>query len=210
MPTRRAILKALLTLPAVSFGTWKSVLAGNDDREGAGSPEPAVNAHGGPIVPPVPIPNARLQLPDGSHTDLRNLIGGKSTALQLVFTRCTTTCPMQAAIFQRVQRLLSERMQPNVRLISLSIDPEQDSPAALREWLGRFDARPGWIAAVPNPADLARMLAFFAGSGDTLTSHGTQVQIIDARGRLVWRTNELPSPQSVASLLQQAAATADT
>jgi protein SCO1/2 len=164
---------------------------------------PVVNAHGGPIVPPVPVPDVRLQLADGTYSNLRNLTAGKSTALQLVFTRCTTTCPMQAAIFQRVQHILAERMQPEMQLISLSIDPEQDSPAALREWLGRFEARPGWIGAAPDTADMARALAFFSGSEDTLTSHATQVQIIDSRGMLVWRTNELPAAQSVASLLQR-------
>ncbi len=199
---RRAILKAMLTLPAAALGLSQSVLAADEDRAGAGSRDPVVNAHGGPIVPPVPVPDVRLQLADGTHTDLRSLIVGKSTALQLVFTRCTTTCPMQAAIFQRVQHILTERMPQEGQLISLSIDPEQDSPAALREWLGRFEARPGWIAAVPTQGDLARALAFFAGSGDTLTSHATQVQIIDGRGKLVWRTNELPSAQSVVSLLQ--------
>lgn len=200
---RRATLKALLTLPVAALGTCRSLLAGDNDREGAGSRGPVVNAHGGPIVPPAPVPDARLQLADGTHSSLRNLIAGRSTALQLVFTRCTTTCPMQAAIFQRVQHILAERIQQEVQLISLSIDPEQDSPAALRQWLGQFEARPGWIAAVPDPADLATVLEFFAGSGDTLTSHTTQVQIIDSRGRLVWRTNELPAAQSVASLLQR-------
>jgi protein SCO1/2 len=168
-----------------------------------------VNAHGGPIVPPVPVPDAPLRLADGTHTDLRQLLADKPTALQLVFTRCTTTCPMQAAIFQRVQRLLAAPMRARTQLVSLSIDPEQDSPAALRDWLGRFDARPGWIAAVPHARDLPRVLAFFSGSSDTLSSHNTQVQIIDARGRLVWRTNELPSAQSVVSLLQAAGRASD-
>ena len=86
------MLKALLTLPA-ALGTYQTLLASDDNYADVGSREPVVNAHGGPIVPPVPVPDARLQLADGTHADLRNLVGGKSTAVQLVFTRCTTTCP---------------------------------------------------------------------------------------------------------------------
>src|SRR5436305_3524781 len=113
-----------------------------------------VNAHGGPILPPVTVPDARIRLADGRQSHLRTLLADKTSAVQLVFTRCTTTCPMQATLFQRVQRLIPDQLQRGSQLVSVSIDPAEDSPHDLQEWLGRFGARPGWIAAVPHPEDL--------------------------------------------------------
>ena len=193
---KRAALQALGALLSWPLLGLNRAVAADPVR-----PEPPVNAHGGPVVPPVLVPDAPVQLADGSRTQLRSLFGRGCTALQLVFTRCTTTCPMQGAIFQRVQRLLPEHAG---QLVSISIDPAQDTPQAMREWLARFDAGPGWIGALPRAADLNSLLNFFGASGDVLTSHATQVQIIDRRGQLVWRTNELPSPQSVARLLELA------
>jgi protein SCO1/2 len=172
------------------------------DAQARGS-DAVIDTHGGPILPPVPVPNVRVQLTDGRHIGLQELLRAKSTALQTVFTRCTTTCPMQGAIFQRVQQLFADQVQRRAQLISLSIDPTQDNPQTLREWLARFEARDGWFGAVPRPADLPILRAFFGSATDSLTSHATQVQIVDRAGQLVWRTNELPSPQSVTRLLQR-------
>jgi protein SCO1/2 len=197
--TRRAALRALLAFPVASLSGVVRVQAADAQSRRS---DAVINAHGGPILPPVPVPNVRVQLTDGRHIRLQELLRNKATALQTVFTHCTTTCPMQGAIFQRVQRLFPDQVQRSAQMISLSIDPTQDSPQALREWLARFEAREGWSGAVPRPDDLPALQAFFGSSTDSLTSHATQVQIIDRAGQLIWRTNELPSAQSVTRLLQ--------
>ncbi|MFL6602254.1 MAG: SCO family protein [Steroidobacteraceae bacterium] len=187
---RRAVLRSLVCLPAAaSFPCAVFALE-------------QANVHDGPIVPPVTVPDARLQLADGRRVSLRELLSQKVTALQLVFTHCTTTCPMQAAIFQRVQRLFPEHVQEGAQLLSLSIDPAQDTAAQLRAWLERFGARQGWVAAVPEAMRLPQLLQFFGTRADSFTSHATQVQIIDRHACLMWRTNELPSAQSVVKLLR--------
>jgi protein SCO1/2 len=189
---RRAVLQALMCLPAAA--TFPCAALALEQ----------VNLHDGPIVPPASVPDARLHLADGRHVYLRELLIQKVTALQLVFTHCTSTCPMQAAIFQRVQRLFPEQVLKGAQLLSLSIDPAQDTATELRSWLKRFGAEEGWLAAVPEAAALPQLLQFFGTRADSLTSHATQVQIIDRHAFLMWRTNELPSAQSVVRLLRAA------
>jgi protein SCO1/2 len=87
--------------------------------------------------------------------------------------------------------------------MSLSIDPILDTPRAMRAWLERFDARDGWIAVAPKPADLDRMLEVFGQGRDAVDNHATQVNIIDRRGDLVFRTPELPSADSIANILRR-------
>jgi protein SCO1 len=144
-----------------------------------------------------------LRCDDGTSTRMATLLHGKATALHLVFTQCTTTCPIQGAIFEKVQGLLPDQTKHSVQLLSLSIDPEADTPEALHLWLQRFHGRPGWIAAAPRIDDLPAIRSFFGDGDRAVGNHITQVQIIDRNGALIWRTFDLPSPESIASMLRK-------
>lgn len=163
----------------------------------------AVNADHGRVIPPVPIPNIALRCADGRIAGLAALVRGHVTAVHLMFTGCLTVCPIQGAIFQRVQSLLPEQRRQGIQLLSLSIDPLGDTPAAMRNWLQRFGAHAGWIAAAPQVEDLDRLLELLGQGRDAVESHATQVNIINRRGELVWRTQQLPSADSIADLLQK-------
>ena len=128
-------------------------------------------------------------------TTLPRLLAERVSALQVMFTACRTTCPIQGAIFARVQKLLADQVARGIQLVSLSVDPAHDTSVALSHWLRRFGARPGWRAAAPRPADVEQVRAFF-GAGRTATdNHSTQVQLFDRTGSLVWRTGELPEAE---------------
>ena len=117
-----------------------------------------------------------------------------------MFTTCTTTCPIQAAVFQRVQTLLPAMAADRIQLLSLSVNPDDDSAGALSAWRSRFNAGPNWIAAAPAPSD-NRLIQNFFGQARNYADHSTQVNIIDRQGRLTWRTNELPTAQEIAAIL---------
>jgi protein SCO1/2 len=157
----------------------------------------------GRIKPPVPIPDIKLLQNSGAATTLAALAAGHATAIQLMFTQCTTTCPIQAAIFQRVQRLIPEMAAKNIQLLSLSVDPEADSPKAMSAWLKRFHAGPNWIGAAPSREDGPHLQNFFGRANGAFASHSTQVNIVDRKGRLVWRTIELPTAEEIANVLQK-------
>jgi protein SCO1 len=158
--------------------------------------------HGGRITPPVTVPDWPVRTADGRTTGLHALLAGRVTALQLFFTGCSATCPIQGAVFQRVQTLLGPHPRADAQLLSLSVDPLSDTPPRLSAWLARFDARPGWVAAAPALRDVDAVQRLFGGGLTGLDNHSTQVQVIDRDGRLIWRTYELPSAESVAAMLR--------
>jgi protein SCO1 len=164
-------------------------------------PVRAVSGHG-QVKLPIPVPDAPVNLHDGSSTTLAELADNHVTAVQLMFTSCTTTCPIQAAIFQQVQSRLSEMPGRNMQLLSLSVDPQNDTPAALNAWRERFHAGPSWLAASCTAADTPRLEDFFAKS-DNSADHSTQVSILDRQARLVWRTYELPAAQEILTILEK-------
>jgi protein SCO1 len=145
-----------------------------------------------------------IQLADGSRTELSSVLRGRSTALQLMFTGCTTTCPIQGVVFRRVQGLLRNPAARGIQLLSLSVSPLEDTPDAMRAWLARWDARPGWIAARPAPESMDVVARLFGAANGSLADHATQVSIVNAGGLLIWRTYELPSAEALADMLNQA------
>jgi len=161
------------------------------------------NDHDNRVSPPRPVPDVRVRCDDGKTVGLAALLRGRATALQFVFTECTTTCPIEGATFARVQQLVPDLTERSIHLLSLSIDPDADSPEALRKWLARYHARPGWIAATLLSGDVETIRSFFGDGAQAIANHSTRVQIINRRGEWIWRTFDLPSPESIADILQK-------
>jgi len=159
----------------------------------------------GPVAPAKAVPSVTCMLSDGRTATLVELLTGKTTALQLMFTGCSAVCPMQGALFARLQGMLTDQLARNIQLLSLSIDPLSDDPKALSAWLKRFDARPGWLAASPVLAALGRVTALFRRGANAADDHSTQVYLINRGALLVWQTSDLPTPRELADLLLQLA-----
>ncbi len=161
------------------------------------------SAHGnlGPIRPPLGVPDIDIVTSDGFHGPLRERLLGRVTAVQLMFTQCRSICPIEAATFARTQEALAGAAADGIQLLSLSIDPANDTPEAMRAWLAGLEAGAGWTAAAPTKADLARARAFFDGASDLGEDHSTAMSLMDRAGMLVWRTPELPAAEEVVRLL---------
>jgi protein SCO1/2 len=166
-----------------------------------GASLPATAHNFGPVTPPLEVPHIELITSDGERRPFHRILIGHATAVQLMFTNCRSICPIEAATLARVQDALGDHPANQTQLLSLSIDPETDTPEKMRSWLERFGAGHMWTAAAPLPDDIPRVRAFFDRRSDFGESHSTVVSLIDSQARLVWQTLELPSPQEVANLL---------
>lgn len=67
----------------------------------------------------------------------------KPVLLNFIFTTCTTICPVLSATFSQVQEQLGDESD-QIRMISISIDPEHDTPERLRAYATRFKAGSQW------------------------------------------------------------------
>ncbi|MDM0116402.1 SCO family protein [Variovorax sp. J22R133] len=156
-------------------------------------------------MPPVAAVPLRLRRHDGAASNLTAQLHGGSTAVQLMFTGCSTVCPIQGALFSALQSALLAERDATTRLLSLSIDPLADDPAALSAWLRRFGAMPTWSAAAPAIEALDPMLLLFKGGAVAGDRHTGQVYLFDGYSRLVWRTSELPPAAEVMTALRRIA-----
>ena len=157
----------------------------------------------GPVEPPQAAARLRVLSLDQGATDLADLLRGRITALQLMFTGCSATCPIQGAVFADVQRQLRDAPE-HFRLLSVSIDPLGDDLKALRSWLQRFGANPArWSAAVVAPEHLDGLLNFLRGRASGADRHTPQVYLFDRQARLTYRTLDIPPADLVVSVMQQ-------
>jgi protein SCO1/2 len=73
-----------------------------------------------------------------------DLVKGKVVLINFMFTTCTSICPPMTANLAQVQRLLKEYLGDRVVMISITVDPEHDTPAVLAAYAERYSAGPGW------------------------------------------------------------------
>lgn len=116
---------------------------------------------------PYRLPEVTLVDQNGDRVRLQTLLNGSEpVALNFVFTTCTTICPVMTATFSKMRSALGSEAAA-LRMLSVSIDPEYDTPGALREYAGKFHAGPNWTFLTGTLEDvIAVQKAFDAFTGD--------------------------------------------
>ena len=98
---------------------------------------------------------------DTVETTLSEVIADdKAVMVHFIFTTCTTICPVQAATFSQVQRQLGDEVS-NVQMLSVSIDPEYDTPSRLQEYAKKFRAGPQWDFVTGTTEQMIRVQRAF-------------------------------------------------
>lgn len=90
-------------------------------------------------------PNVPLINQDGETLHFYDdIIKGKVVTINFMFTSCPDSCPLETAKLREVQRQLGDHAGKNVYMYSISIDPERDTPEALKAYMKKFNVGPGW------------------------------------------------------------------
>lgn len=108
-----------------------------------------------------PIPDVELTGADGLPISLRRELGTDTPVmLNFIFTTCTAICPVMSATFSNVQQELGAD-RGKLRTVSISIDPENDTPDTLRKYAQRFKAGPEWKLLTGKPGDIVAVQRAF-------------------------------------------------
>ncbi|MGY4494851.1 SCO family protein [Pseudomonas sp. TE3610] len=104
------------------------------------------------------FPNTALTNQDGQPVHFfDDLIKGKVVVINFIFTTCTDSCPLETARLRQVQKLLGDRVGKDVFFYSITIDPEHDTPAALKHYMDKFKVGPGWQFLTGNKQDITEL-----------------------------------------------------
>jgi protein SCO1/2 len=144
------------------------------------------------------VPDVTLIDQNAKPVRLRELLAvDEPVMMNFVFTTCTAICPVMTSIFSNVPRQLGAGAG-RLRMISISIDPENDTPKQLRAYAGKFEAGPRWQFLTGSAGDIASVQRAF----DTYTSdkmnHEPLTLMRAAPGKPWVRIDGFASPEDLA------------
>jgi protein SCO1 len=138
-----------------------------------------------------PAPDFALIDQDAQPLSL-SALRGKAVLLDFIYTSCTGPCPILTGLHRKVREGLSEAVRARVRLVSITLDPERDTPAVLRAFAGarRIDTQ-GWSFATGPTADVDAVVRAYGvgkvrGSSGEI-EHTVATFLIDPEGKIARR-----------------------
>ncbi len=149
------------------------------------------------------VPPVKLVRDDGKSVSLADEMNdGRAVVLTFIYTTCTSICPLSSQILSQLQSKLGAH-RDHVHLMSVSIDPEQDTPPRLKEYAKKFNAGPSWQHYTGTvAASAAVQRAFDVYRGDKM-SH-TPVTLLRAAPGKPWvRIDGFASADSLLAELHQ-------
>jgi protein SCO1/2 len=142
----------------------------------------------------------RLVRDDGKVVSLpEELNDGRPVVLNFIFTTCSSFCPLMSQTFAEFDTKLGAD-RARVHLMSISTDPEEDTPRRLREYAHKFHAGPEWQHYTGTvEASLAAQRAFDVWRGDKM-SHTPITLLRAAPGKPWLRIEGFVTPEELLHL----------
>ncbi len=139
------------------------------------------------------VPDVTLVNQDGKRINLKTFLDGdKPVILDFIYGTCTTICPVLSIGFSHFQKKMGPDVD-KVRLVSISIDPDNDTPQVMKEYLQRYNAREGWDFLTGKRDDIIKVMRAFDAYVTNKMNH-YPLTILHGPGEENWiRINELLS-----------------
>ena len=104
-----------------------------------------------------PAPDLSLTTQDGQRLSLKEL-RGKVVAVTFIYTSCADTCPLLTAKMAGLQAALGADFGPKVFFLSITVDPERDTPAVLQRYAQAHGASlAGWAFLTGTAAEIRQV-----------------------------------------------------
>jgi protein SCO1 len=134
-----------------------------------------------------------FKLVDESGAEVtEDALRGHPTIIDFIFTRCESICPTLSLRMQRIAERTADKRGLPIKLLSISVDPQYDTPARLRTYAERFGADPRrWKFVTGDPAQIkalvegplmsSMLLEGLTTSGAPNISHSGYFFLVDAQ-----------------------------
>lgn len=153
------------------------------------------------------VPDTELVDQLGARTKLlTDVMQDKTVALNFVFTTCTGVCPSMGANFGQLQKELRARFAEDAarfQLVSISVDPVNDTPERLRAWARTFGEGPTWRLLTGTKPEVDGVLKALEVFSADKNDHPPFVLVGHAGAKTWQRVHGLTPPAKVADLLAE-------
>jgi protein SCO1/2 len=86
-----------------------------------------------------------------------DLIRDRAVLLNFFYTACGDTCPLVTENLREVQDILGQRMGRDIFMVSVTLQPELETPAILRDYAAQWEVRPGWSFLTGRADEIERL-----------------------------------------------------
>ncbi|HEX9985234.1 MAG TPA: SCO family protein [Thermoanaerobaculia bacterium] len=118
------------------------------------------------------LANIPLVDQNGRGVDLYDdLIRNHTVVINSFFASCTGSCPIMSKTFLLLQNRLGDRIGKDVILVSITVDPKNDTPDALKAYAKRMGAKPGWYFLTGTKAQVDAALTKLGQYAETRDAH---------------------------------------
>ena len=158
---------------------------------------------------PIAVPELWGIDQSGKRRALLDKMDNRTVIVDFIFTRCTSVCSALGISYQQLQAdIQEEHLENEVRLVTVSFDPEHDTPAIIADYGRRFGATSQiWTILTPIDSEaLRRSLEAFGvvrvPAPDGQFIHNSAFNVIDRRGRIV-RIVDIGQPRKALAAARQ-------
>ena len=147
------------------------------------------------------FPNLELLTQDGTQVHFYDdLLKGRTVLINFLFTTCKGVCSTMTANLARVQKYLADRLGRDIVMISISVDPETDTPPVLKAYAEKFNVQPGWYFLTGKKDNVEWVLYKLGGYVPDKNDH-TSLLIVGNVAHGGWRkVPSLDNPAAIAKI----------
>jgi protein SCO1/2 len=135
------------------------------------------------------------------HRFYADLLRDRKVLINFAFTSCKGACPTMTANLARAQELLRSRKEP-VTILTITVDPVNDTPAVLKQYAAKFKAGPGWLFLTGTPDNIALVSRRLGGQVSKPEEHMMTLLVGDTSSGVWLKTLATEQPETIVSLIE--------
>ncbi|EPE95140.1 SCO family protein [Rhizobium grahamii] len=122
------------------------------------------------------FPNVEVVTQNGERVRFYDdLIKGKIVLISFIFTSCTDLCPLTTARITQVVDRIQDQIGKTIFVVSITVDPENDTPEKMKAFADAFYKGPGWTFITGKPDDIRAINAKLGNKSDVATDHRNEI-----------------------------------
>ncbi|WP_437332284.1 SCO family protein [Sorangium sp. So ce394] len=130
-----------------------------------------------------------------------DLLRGRKVLIHFAFTSCKGACPTMTANLARVQALLGKRVGKEVAILTITVDPVNDTPKVLKQFAAKFNAGDGWRFLTGTPENVEKVLGRLGGLTKKPEEHTSTLLIGDTTTGMWVKTIATERPETIVHLV---------
>jgi protein SCO1/2 len=142
--------------------------------------------------------NTELVDQDGIPRRLyQDLLRGRKVLVNFAFTSCKGVCPTMTQNLAQVQKLLGKRVGKEITMLTITVDPVNDTPQVLKAFAAKFQVGPGWHFLTGAPENVNSVLKRLGGAVKNPGEHASTLIIGDTTTGTWVKTIATERPETI-------------